>query len=98
MHACADTRSAAPRRQSGAAFIKWAQWAATRGDLFPQDFCDTMSSLHEGAPVHSYAHTRRAVESAFGLRLDQLFITFDPRPLASGSVAQVCGCAGCWVH
>jgi hypothetical protein len=56
-----------------------------------------MSSLHEGAPVHSYAHTRRAVESAFGLRLDQLFITFDPKPLASGSVAQVRGCDGCWV-
>ncbi len=26
-------------RASGAAFIKWGQWATTRGDLFPPDLC-----------------------------------------------------------
>lgn len=32
---------------SGAACIKWAQWASARPDIFPQDFCDTLSQLHD---------------------------------------------------
>lgn len=32
---------------SGAAFIKWGQWSASRRDLFPCDFCDTLSALHD---------------------------------------------------
>lgn len=41
------------------------------------------------APVHSFRHTRRAVEAAFGKPLRELFESFDPKPLASGSIAQV---------
>jgi aarF domain-containing kinase len=41
------------------------------------------------APVHSFRHTRRTVEAAFGKSLEQLFERFDPKPLASGSIAQV---------
>lgn len=41
------------------------------------------------APVHGFSHTKREVESAFGVPLHQLFDSFDPAPLASGSIAQV---------
>jgi aarF domain-containing kinase len=41
------------------------------------------------APVHSFRHTRRTVEAAFGKPLEQLFDRFEPKPLASGSIAQV---------
>ena len=33
--------------------------------------------------------TRRTVEAAFGRPLDNLFVSFEPQPLASGSIAQV---------
>ena len=31
---------------SGAAFIKWGQWASTRPDLLPPGLCDALSKLH----------------------------------------------------
>jgi hypothetical protein len=34
-------------RWSGAAFIKWAQWSSSRRDIFPEDFCDTLSQLQD---------------------------------------------------
>eukprot|EP00854_Cymbomonas_tetramitiformis_P002921 gene2921-3734_t len=34
----------------GAAFIKWGQWASTREDMFPADFCQVLSHLHDKAP------------------------------------------------
>lgn len=33
--------------RSGAAFIKWGQWAATRPDIFPRAMCEALHSLHD---------------------------------------------------
>ena len=33
--------------RSGAAFIKWGQWAATRPDIFPRQMCEALGSLHD---------------------------------------------------
>ena len=41
------------------------------------------------APTHALSYTRRAVERAFGLPLDQIFSEFEEEPVASGSIAQV---------
>lgn len=34
-------------RCAGAALIKWGQWSASRRDIFPADFCDTLAQLHD---------------------------------------------------
>lgn len=39
--------------RAGPAFIKWGQWAATRHDLFPPDFCKSLEQLH--TQVHCYS-------------------------------------------
>ena len=46
MLACRDVLEAA-----GPAFIKWGQWAATRHDLFPPDFCAILEHLHTQVPA-----------------------------------------------
>lgn len=74
---------------AGPAFIKWGQWAATRHDIFPPDFCAELAKLQSAAPAHLYKHTAAAVRSAFGSSVDELFLTFDEEPLASGSIGQV---------
>jgi len=77
---------------NGAAFIKWGQWAATRSDMFPQELCDALSSLHSSAPSHSWNFTQTQVESSLDIpegSLFEVFDTFDPEPIASGSIAQV---------
>jgi aarF domain-containing kinase len=37
---------------AGPAFIKWAQWAATRKDMFPPDMCNELATLQCSAPAH----------------------------------------------
>ena len=65
------------------------QWAATRPDLFPPDICKALTKLHSGAPSHSYAFTRHAIEHAFKRDMDDIFADFEVAPVASGSIAQV---------
>ncbi|GMI72784.1 Activity of BC1 complex Kinase 10a [Hibiscus trionum] len=74
---------------AGPAFIKWGQWAATRPDLFPRDLCIKLSELHSKAPEHSFAHTKKTIERAFGHKLSEIFEHFEEEPVASGSIAQV---------
>ena len=75
--------------KSGASFIKWGQWAATRPDLFPKDLCNELTKLQKKAPVHKFSYTRQTIENAFGRRLDEIFEDFEEEPVASGSIAQV---------
>jgi len=82
--------------RSGPAFIKWGQWASTRADMFPQRLCEEMSLLHANAPSHSFKYTKGLVEQALqeggtcdGKCFDTVFDAFEPKPVASGSIAQV---------
>lgn len=77
---------------SGAAFIKYGQWSSTRPDMFPVSFCDALSVLHNSAPAHSWNFTQEEVESSLDIprgSLLEVFESFDEKPLASGSIAQV---------
>jgi hypothetical protein len=77
---------------SGAAFIKWGQWASTRSDMFPLALCDALSELHNSAPAHDWDFTQTLVESSLDIpqgSLFDVFSSFDREPLASGSIAQI---------
>lgn len=65
------------------------QWASTRPDMFPRDFCTVLERLQTGAPSHPPPLSRAAIEAAFGLPLDELFEEFEDEPVASGSIAQI---------
>jgi hypothetical protein len=56
-----------------------------------QEFCRALSELHDKAPVHSWQFTRMEIERAFGRRVEDLFVSIETTPLASGSIAQVSG-------
>ena len=74
---------------AGPAFIKWGQWAATRGDLFPPHVTRALRRLQSDAPRHSAEASVAAIEAAFGGPLSDVFESFDREPVASGSVAQI---------
>ena len=60
--------------------------------MFPEELCTHLSSLHANAPAHSWEITKTTVEDALGIApgtLFEVFESFDPKPLASGSIAQV---------
>jgi predicted unusual protein kinase regulating ubiquinone biosynthesis (AarF/ABC1/UbiB family) len=74
---------------SGPAAIKWAQWSSCRPDVFPVNMCDVLAQMHDDAPAHRWMHTAKELQAAFGRHLEDLFVTIDREPLASGSIAQV---------
>ena len=78
--------------KSGAAWIKWGQWSATRNDMFPDALCDELSTLHASAPAHPWSYSALFLEQSLGLGAGTLHCVFDDidtQPIASGSIAQV---------
>ncbi|PLW12203.1 hypothetical protein PCANC_14693 [Puccinia coronata f. sp. avenae] len=76
-------------QRAGPTFIKLAQWAASRTDLFPAALCQHFGKLHSNGKPHSMAYTRRVLEKAFDKNFDDIFVSFNPEPLGIGAVAQV---------
>jgi len=69
--------------------IKSCQFLGTRADILPDEYIEILSQLHDRVPTRSYETMVRVVEEDFGKPLGELFLHFDPRPLASASLAQV---------
>ncbi|XP_062276607.1 uncharacterized aarF domain-containing protein kinase 2 [Scomber scombrus] len=74
---------------SGPTYIKLGQWASTRRDIFPQEFCDRFSRLHIKVRPHSWAHTKQCLRRAFGEGWRRMFVFESKEPVGSGCVAQV---------
>jgi len=73
----------------GPIFIKFGQMLSTRPDLLPPDIAQELARLQDKVPPFSGQLARRLIESAYGENLDNVFQTFDEKPLASASIAQV---------
>jgi aarF domain-containing kinase len=70
--------------------VQLGQWAASRSDIFPNEMCAVMSSLHSNAPAHSLEVTKRTIVRAFeGRPFEEIFDEFDEKPLGVGAIAQV---------
>jgi len=73
----------------GTTFIKAGQILSSRVDLLPPEYCQELKKLQDEAPAVSFEEVRRVVEEELGTSLENVFWEFDPRPLASASIAQV---------
>ena len=71
----------------GPAFVKLAQWAGTRRDLFSPYICDHLSQFHNQTPPHSWKDTHQTLVQSFGPHYDQQLRIQEL--LGSGAVAQV---------
>ncbi|KAF9015620.1 hypothetical protein BDQ17DRAFT_1341378 [Cyathus striatus] len=74
---------------AGPTFIKLAQWAASRADLFPSLLCEKLGALHSQGRPHSFHYTKKVVERVFRRPFDQIFEEFDNVPIGTGAIAQV---------
>ncbi|KAJ7492434.1 hypothetical protein FB451DRAFT_1336356 [Mycena latifolia] len=74
---------------AGPAFIKLAQWAGSRADLFPSLLCDRLGRLHSNGKPHSMSHTRKQIEKVFQRPFEEVFEEFDESPIGTGAIAQV---------
>ncbi|MEX1031746.1 MAG: ubiquinone biosynthesis regulatory protein kinase UbiB [Cellvibrionaceae bacterium] len=73
----------------GPIFIKFGQLLSTRPDLIPADIVEELDHLQDNVPPFASDEFCRIVETALGDSVDSLFATFERKPLASASVAQV---------
>ena len=73
----------------GPTFIKVGQLFSTRADLFPVEYVNELSKLQDRVPAFSFEQVAELIEKDFGKSIDDLFLSFDPVPLAAASLGQV---------
>ena len=85
----APTRFAARLVELGPVFVKLGQILSTRPDVMPQAYVVALSRLQENGPEVSIGAIRATIESETGQPVAALFATFEQKPVAAASFAQV---------
>ncbi|KAH9793768.1 protein ACTIVITY OF BC1 COMPLEX KINASE 7 [Citrus sinensis] len=75
--------------QLGPTFIKLGQLSSTRSDLFAREFVDELAKLQDRVPAFSPEKARHFIKNELGAPIEQLFKTFEDRPIAAASLGQV---------
>jgi ubiquinone biosynthesis protein len=73
----------------GPTFIKFGQALSTHADVLPPEVVAELTLLQDDVPPLPAGVAERAIEAALGRGIDDLFLEFDPVPLAAASIAQV---------
>ena len=75
--------------QMKGALMKLGQMASYLDEGLPEPLRIALSQLQSNAPPMSFELARDAVERELGKPLDELFVQFDPEPIAAASIGQV---------
>ena len=73
----------------GPTYIKLGQILSLREDLLPKPITDELKNLLDGLPAVPFDVFRDLVERDLGRPLEELFLTIDPEPIGSASIAQI---------
>lgn len=73
----------------GTTFIKLGQILSTRADLLPPRYLDELARLQDSVPPLAFDELKGVVAEELGRPIDEAFTSFDPNPLAAGSIGQV---------
>ena len=73
----------------GPVFVKLGQILSTRPDILPESYVARLAELQEHAPDVDFATVRRIVEDELAAPVETAFASFEARPVAAASLAQV---------
>lgn len=73
----------------GPIFVKFGQVLSTRPDLLPADYARELSLLQDRVPPFDSDVAIKVIEAELGKPLDAIYAHFNPKPVASASIAQV---------
>jgi ubiquinone biosynthesis protein len=73
----------------GPIFVKFGQVLSTRRDLLPLDIADELAKLQDQVPPFDSDLAVAEIEKSLGRRIEELFKSFEHKPTASASIAQV---------
>lgn len=82
-------RFAVTLEQLGTTFVKLGQGLSLHRELLPDDYVAALQKLHDSVAAFPSEQAAAEVEASFGRPLTELFLHFEPQPLAAGSIAQV---------
>jgi len=69
--------------------LKGCQFLGSRADVLPREYVTVLSRLQDRVPPHPFRVVRETVERELGGPLEDIFVRFGRRPIASASLAQV---------
>jgi ubiquinone biosynthesis protein len=75
--------------EMGPIYVKFGQIISTRRDLVAPDIADELALLQDQVPPFPGEDAQAIVEKALGKPISELFASFELKPLASASIAQV---------
>ncbi len=73
----------------GPTYIKLAQIISSGEGLFPEELVSELKLLRDKVPPEPFDDVRAVVESELGQSIERVFSSFDHRPIAAASIAQV---------
>ena len=82
-------RMRAALEELGPIYVKLGQILSTRRDLLPEDIANEFAKLQDNVAPFSGQVARQIIEEAYQQKLEDVFLEFDEKPLASASIAQV---------
>jgi ubiquinone biosynthesis protein len=75
--------------QLGPTFVKLGQLLASRPDLIPLEWSEEFRKLHDQVTPVEFKQIESVLQSHFGAKLSEVFLSFDEKPFAAASIAQV---------
>jgi len=76
-------------KKNSGTYIKLGQSLAQSEHVLPEPYIRNMEPLCQEAPFTSFEIVKETIEKDLNIRLEDIFIEFDPKPLGSASIAQV---------
>lgn len=73
----------------GPSFIKLGQIISTRPDLIPPELIIELKKLQDDVPGVPFSEIRDVIETSLGDKIENLFLSFEEKPLATASIGQV---------
>ncbi|NLC06676.1 MAG: AarF/ABC1/UbiB kinase family protein [Syntrophomonadaceae bacterium] len=88
-HLTAPERVFHALNELGPTFVKMGQILSTRPDIIPWPYLEQLEKLQDKVQPFSFAQVQEVFYQEQDKTLDDVFIKFEPEPIASASIAQV---------
>jgi|TARA_Y100000031_G_scaffold136651_1_gene160909 ubiquinone biosynthesis protein len=73
----------------GPTFIKFGQVLSVRPDLIPKSYIKELEKLRDRVPPFPYAIAKQQIKKELGKDINEIFLNFEKKPIASASISQV---------